>query len=198
VQSGSDRLLRLMGRGYDIESYRRLVDDLRRARHGLALSTDLIVGFPGETEEDHRATLQLVESVRFAQVFAFTYSPRPGTAAPRLALPAVDEEVASRRLQELFALQRGIQKELNDELVGRTMEALVTGWGRQEGQQTGRTGCHRVVLFAAGDHPALPGELVTVRIDRGQHNSLLATRLDGAVTAAPAPGRPSLRVLAGL
>src|SRR6185503_21054174 len=106
VQSGSDRLLRLMGRGYAIESYLQLVDDLRRVRPGLAVSTDLIVGFPGETEEDHCATLELVERVRFAQLFAFKYSPRPGTAAPRLGVPAVDDEVASRRLQELLALQR--------------------------------------------------------------------------------------------
>ncbi len=110
VQSGSDRILRLMGRGYAIDSYLRLVDDLRAARPGLALSTDLIVGFPGETEDDFCATLALVERVRFAQVFAFTYSPRPGTAAPRLALPPVPDDVASHRLQELFALQKGIQK----------------------------------------------------------------------------------------
>ena len=194
VQSGSDRLLRLMGRGYAIDSYLRLVDDLRRARPGLALSTDLIIGFPGETEDDHRASLELVERVRFAQVFAFKYSPRPGTAAPRLALPAVDDDVASRRLQELFALQKGIQKELNDELVGRTMEVLVTGWGREEGQQTGRTACHRIVLFPSGSRPALPGELVTVRIEGALHHSLLGSLVDETVVGRPV-ARTALRVL---
>ncbi|HEV8237820.1 MAG TPA: tRNA (N6-isopentenyl adenosine(37)-C2)-methylthiotransferase MiaB [Thermoanaerobaculia bacterium] len=194
VQSGSDRLLRLMGRGYAIESYLQLVEDLRRARPGLAVSTDLIVGFPGESEDDHRASLQLVERVRFAQIFAFKYSPRPGTAAPRLALPAVDDEVASRRLHELLALQKSIQKELNDELVGRTMDVLVTGWGR-EGQQTGRTVCHRIVLFAAGVQPARPGELVTVRIDAANHHSLLASRLADPSTVAPPLARSSLRVV---
>jgi tRNA-2-methylthio-N6-dimethylallyladenosine synthase len=195
VQSGSDRLLRLMGRGYVIDSYLRLVDDLRRARSGLAISTDLIVGFPGETEDDHRASLELVERVRFAQVFAFKYSPRPGTAAPRLALPAVDDEVASRRLQELFALQKGIQRELNDDLVGRTMEVLVTGWGRGQGQQTGRTSCHRIVLFAAGSRAAGAGELVTVRIDSANHHSLLASLVDEPAPAARPPVRAALRVL---
>jgi tRNA-2-methylthio-N6-dimethylallyladenosine synthase len=196
VQSGSDRLLRLMGRGYAIESYLRLADDLRAARSGLALSTDLIVGFPGETEDDFRATLALVERVRFSQVFAFTYSPRPGTAAPRLALPTVPDDVASHRLQELFALQKGIQKELNDELVGRTMDVLVTGWGRGEGQQTGRTACHRIVLFPAGAQPARAGELVTVRIDGAQHHSLLGSIVGGAPATTSRPPRQALRVLA--
>jgi len=195
VQSGSNRLLRLMGRGYEIESYHRLVDDLRRARPGLAISTDLIVGFPGETEDDHRASLELVERVRFAQLFAFKYSPRPGTAAPRLALPAVDDELASRRLQELLALQKGIQKELNDELVGRTMEVLVTGLGRGEYQQTGRTACHRIVLFPSGAEPARAGELVTVRIDGANHHSLFASRLDEAQPIARSMPRASLRVV---
>lgn len=195
VQSGSNRLLRLMGRGYEIESYYRLVDDLRRARPGLAISTDLIVGFPGESEDDHRASLELIERVRFAQLFAFKYSPRPGTAAPRLSLPAVDDDTASRRLQELLAVQRGIQRELNDELVGRTMEALVTGSGREDGQMMGRTSCHRIVLFPAGAKPARAGELVSVRIDGAQHHSLLGSLVEDSALAARQPARPSLRVL---
>jgi len=198
VQSGSDRLLRLMGRGYVIESYLRLADDLRRARPGLALSTDLIVGFPGETDADHRATLELVERVRFAQVFAFKYSPRPGTAAPRLALPPIADDVASHRLQELLALQKGIQRELNGELVGRTMDVLVTGWGRGERQQTGRTACHRIVLFPAGTQPARAGELVAVRIDGALHHSLLGSRLDDAPTTPARPARQPLHVLTSL
>ena len=194
VQSGSDRMLKLMGRGYAIDSYLQLVDDLRGARPGLALSTDLIVGFPGESEDDFLATLELVERVRFAQVFAFKYSPRPGTAAPRLALPQVDDEVATRRLQELFALQKGIQREINEQLVGRTMDAVVTGWGRGEGQQLGRTSCHRIVCFAAGVKPARAGELVTVRIESANHHSLIARRIDGE-RALPLASPSALRVL---
>jgi tRNA-2-methylthio-N6-dimethylallyladenosine synthase len=196
VQSGADRILRLMGRGYDVESYLRLVADLRAARPGLALSTDLIVGFPGETEEDFGATLQLVERVRFASLFAFKYSPRPGTPALRMALPAVDDTVASRRLQELLVLQRGIQREINQQLVGRTMEVLVTGQGRAEGQQTGRTSCHRIVWFAAGERPASAGELVRVRIHGAQHHSLLGS-LVGAETRRPPSRSSALHVLPG-
>jgi tRNA-2-methylthio-N6-dimethylallyladenosine synthase len=194
VQSGSDRILKLMGRGYAIAEYHRLVADLRAARAGLALSTDLIVGFPGETEEDFQATLELVERVRFAQVFAFKYSPRPGTPAPRLPYEPPPDEVASERLRRLFALQRGIQLELNEALVGRTMEVLVTGWGRGPGQQTGRTACHRAVHFdVSGDGPARSGELVTVRIERALHHSLLGRRAGSGETAA-APGAPARRL----
>jgi tRNA-2-methylthio-N6-dimethylallyladenosine synthase len=172
VQSGADRVLRRMGRGYGVELYRDLVGDLRRARPDLALSTDVIVGFPGETEEDFRLTLELLAEVRFSQVFAFKYSPRPFTAAPRLD-GAVDDAVASRRLQELFALQGGIQHELNRALVGETPEVLVTGWGRQPNTQTGRTTCHRVVNFrVAGAAPAL-GSLTRVRIDEALPHSLV-------------------------
>jgi tRNA-2-methylthio-N6-dimethylallyladenosine synthase len=196
VQSGSDRILRLMGRGYAVDSYLRLVADLRAARAGLALSTDLIVGFPGETEEDFHATLDLVERVRFAQLFAFKYSPRPGTPALRLAVPAVDDETASRRLQELLVLQRRIQREINEQLVGRTMDVLVTGSGRDEAQQTGRTSCHRIVWFPASSQPARAGELVSVRIESAQSHHLVASRVDrgdGHETTRRAP----LRVLSG-
>jgi tRNA-2-methylthio-N6-dimethylallyladenosine synthase len=197
VQSGSDRILKLMGRGYAIDTYLRLVDDLRRARPGLALSTDIIVGFPGEREEDFRATCELVDRVRYAQLFAFKYSPRPGTAAPRLALPAVDDDTATRRLHELFALQKAVQRELNETLVGRTMNALVTGWGREEGQQTGRTACHRVVCFPAGAKPARAGELVSLRIEGALHHSLLGRRIDDD-SALRLASAPPLRVLSGV
>jgi tRNA-2-methylthio-N6-dimethylallyladenosine synthase len=201
VQSGSDRILRLMGRGYAIDSYRRLVADLRTARPGLTLSTDIIVGFPGETEDDFQASMRLLEEVRFGQLFAFRYSPRPGTPALRLAEPPVDDAVASRRLQELLELQRGIQRELNRALVGATMEVLVTGSGRDGSQQAGRTDCHRIVWFPAASEPAPAGELVSVRIEAAQHHSLHGVRVDDRVAApagALAPRRSPLSVLPGL
>lgn len=171
VQSGSDRVLRRMGRGYEVALYRDLVAQLRDARADLALSTDLIVGFPGESEDDFRETLRLVEETRFSQVYAFKYSPRPFTAAPRLD-GHVDDETASRRLQELFELQRGIQRELNEELVGRTEEVLVTGWGKAPATQTGRTTCHRVVNFTTeGPVPTL-GTLAPVQIQKAHPHSL--------------------------
>jgi tRNA-2-methylthio-N6-dimethylallyladenosine synthase len=175
VQSGSDRVLRRMGRGYTRGEYLDLVAQLRRARMALAFSTDIIVGFPGETEEDFQATLELLSEVRFASVFAFLYSPRPGTAAPRLD-GEVDREVAAERLQRLFALEDGIQRELNRELIGQDHEVLVTGWGKQAGTQTGRTACHRIVHFPAGPEPLALGQLTRVRIESALAHSLLARR----------------------
>jgi tRNA-2-methylthio-N6-dimethylallyladenosine synthase len=176
VQSGSDRVLRRMGRGYTRADYLELVAQLRQARPGLALSTDLIAGFPGESEEDFQATLELVREVRFASVYAFLYSPRPGTAAPRLD-GEVGHEVAAERLQRLFALQDGIQRELNRELVGQQHEVLVTGWGKQPGTQTGRTSCHRIVHFSAAPAPVPLGQLTSVRIEAALAHSLLAQRV---------------------
>ncbi|MEM7480335.1 MAG: tRNA (N6-isopentenyl adenosine(37)-C2)-methylthiotransferase MiaB [Acidobacteriota bacterium] len=172
VQSGSNPVLRRMGRGYTVEAYRDLVNQLRAARPDLALSTDLIIGFPGETEEDFQQTMQLVEDVRFGSLYAFKYSVRPKTAAPKLD-QHVDPEVASRRLQELFDLQAEIQRGLNDELVGQTFEVLVTGWGKEPGFQTGRTPCHRIVHFQAGSQPAALGSLTEVTIEQALPHSLV-------------------------
>ena len=171
VQSGSDRVLRRMGRGYTRDEYRDLLAALRAARPGLAISTDIIVGFPGETEEDFAASVSLVRASRFAVVFAFKYSPRPGTAALRLG-PEIDQATADRRLQALFAVQDDIQRELNDALVGQTRQVLVTGWGKEPGTLAGRTACHRIVHFRAGDPAPGTGTLVDVRIDRAHAHSL--------------------------
>lgn len=173
VQSGSDRVLRRMARGYTRAEYVALAGALRAARPDLALSTDLIVGFPGETEEDFAETLELMETVRFSTVFAFMYSPRPGTAAPRLD-GAVPDAVASDRLQRLFEVQARIQVELNRELVGRVLEVLVTGPGKVPGILVGRTACHRVVHFATDD-PRPLGTILPVRIERAHPHSLVGT-----------------------
>ncbi|MCP4664084.1 MAG: tRNA (N6-isopentenyl adenosine(37)-C2)-methylthiotransferase MiaB [bacterium] len=176
VQSGSDRILRRMGRGYTVGLYRDLIRRLREARPGIALSTDVIVGFSGETEEDFVQTLQLVAEIRFASIFAFKYSPRPGTAALRLKVPTVAADVADRRLQELFTLQNGIQQELNESLVGKRFEVLVTAWGKKPATQMGRTPCHRIAHFSHGsDGPLEPGSLTQVRIDQALPHSLLGS-----------------------
>jgi tRNA-2-methylthio-N6-dimethylallyladenosine synthase len=184
VQSGSNRILRLMGRGYTVEEYRALVADLRAARSDLALSTDLIVGFPGETEADFEATVQLVEEIRFGSFFAFKYSPRPGTAAPRLAQPPVDDATAGRRLQELFRRQEPIQRSLNERLVGSHQEVLVTGWGKDPDRQCGRTACHRIVHFEAGESPVPTGGLTHVAIESALPHSLLGRRVDAPARAS--------------
>ncbi|HEV7518328.1 MAG TPA: tRNA (N6-isopentenyl adenosine(37)-C2)-methylthiotransferase MiaB [Thermoanaerobaculia bacterium] len=179
VQSGSDPVLRRMGRGYTREQYLDLVQQLRRARPELALSTDLIVGFPGETEEDFQATLSLVEEVRFSSLFAFKYSPRPGTAAPRLE-GAVAAEVADERLQRLLERQESIQREINQGLIGQELDIVVTGWGRQPGTQTGRTTCHRIVHFESSSDPAQLGRITRVRIETAFPHSLLGRRVPAA------------------
>ncbi len=175
VQSGSDRVLKLMGRGYDVELYRALIAQLRAARPGIALSTDLIVGFPGETDDDFAATLALVEEIQFDSFYAFKYSPRPGTAAPRLRLDAVPDSIAGERLQTLLATQGAIQHAKNEQMVGQEIEALVTGWGKKSGSQTARTPCHRVLHFEYGEAPVPLGQLTRVRVDRGLPHSLLGS-----------------------
>ncbi len=176
VQSGSNRILHLMGRGYTVEEYLELVDLTRQARPDIALSTDLIVGFPGETERDFQGTLHLIREVGFASLFAFKYSPRPGTAAPKLA-NRVDEDTAGRRLQEVFRLQEGVQRRLNETLVGERLPVLVTGWGKEPGTQAGRTACHRVVHFPTGERPAKLGSLTRVRIEQAYPYSLAGVSL---------------------
>lgn len=173
VQSGSNRVLKLMGRGYEVDLYRDLVRRLRQSRPGLALSTDLIVGFPGETEEDFQQTMDLVAETRFASIYAFKYSPRPGTAAPRLKVEEVPADVADRRLQDLFALQGTIQTEINQSLVGETFETLVTQWGKKPGTQTGRTTCHRLIHFPYGDTPFDLGSITKVTVEKALPHSLL-------------------------
>jgi tRNA-2-methylthio-N6-dimethylallyladenosine synthase len=176
AQSGSDRVLRRMGRGYTRSEYLDLVAQLRRARPDLALSTDLIVAFPGETEEDFQQTLELLQSVGFSSLYAFKYSPRPGTAAPKLD-GAVEPAVGDERLQRLFALQEGIQRQLNESLVGKELEVIVTGWGKQPGTQTGRTPCHRVIHFEAGAEPVSLGGTTRVQVESAFSYSLLGRRL---------------------
>jgi tRNA-2-methylthio-N6-dimethylallyladenosine synthase len=176
VQSGSDPVLRRMGRGYTRAEYLALTGELRQARPGIALSTDIIVGFPGESEDDFQATLDLIRELRFATIFAFLYSPRPGTAAPRLD-GDVAGDVAAERLQRLFALQDGIQRDLNRAMVGSEHEILVTGWGKQPGTQTGRTPCHRIVHFPSDPTPIPLRRLTRVRIESALGHSLLAQRV---------------------
>ena len=174
VQSGADRVLQAMGRGYTVDLYDGLVAELREARPDLALSTDIIVGFPGETDAEFEATLDLIRRTRFSSIFAFVYSPRPGTAAPRLGDP-VERSIADARLQELLALQQQIQRELNEQLVGETLDVLITGPGREPASCTGRTPCHRVVHFPEpSDQPPM-GALTAVRIERALPHSLLGS-----------------------
>ena len=195
VQSGSNPVLKRMGRGYTVEAYLDLVERIRAARPDVVFSTDLIVGFPGETEAQFQETVRLVETVRYGSLYAFMFSPRPGTAAPRLD-GHVPVKEANRRLNDLFAVQTEIQRELNRELVGKTFEVVVTGWGKEPGHQTGRTPCHRMVNFAAGESPAEPGSLVPVVVETAYPHSLVGRRADARSGAGDARS-DRLRVVAG-
>jgi len=189
VQSGSDEVLKWMGRGHTIAEYLDLVDMIRELRPETALSTDLIVGFPGESERDFEQTLELIERIQFASVFAFCYSPRPHTAAPRLPLDPVPEGVAKQRLQLLLAAQEPIQRRLNEALVGSQLEVLVTGPGRNMGTVTGRTPCHRQIHFEGSTYRTPLGSLVDVVVEKAYPHSL-SGRMDSAALGAGAARSP--------
>jgi tRNA-2-methylthio-N6-dimethylallyladenosine synthase len=175
VQSGSDRILAAMNRRHSASDYLAIVDRLRAARPDIGLSSDFIVGFPGETEADFQATLDLVRAVGFAQAFSFKFSARPGT--PAAALPGqVAPEVADERLARLQALLTAQQKAFNAAMAGRIVRVLWTGPGRHPGQLAGRTPWLQPVHMAAD--PALIGTETTVRIAAIHPNSLAALPLN--------------------
>jgi tRNA-2-methylthio-N6-dimethylallyladenosine synthase len=176
AQSGSDRILRRMKRRYDAAAYRETVARVRRALPGISVSSDFIVGFPGETEEDFRATLEMVRELEFGSLFAFRYSPRPGTASARWGSESeIPQEVAEERLARLLDLQTEIQGRLNRALVGREFEVLLERRNRRR-QWTGRTACNRIVHLEGDDADLSAGQYLRVRITRGQPNSLLGRR----------------------
>ncbi|WP_438270909.1 tRNA (N6-isopentenyl adenosine(37)-C2)-methylthiotransferase MiaB [Rhodomicrobium lacus] len=170
-QSGSDRILKAMNRKHRMEDYLRLVDRLRDARPDLALSTDIIVGFPGETEADFEDTMRIVERVHFAQAYSFKYSARPGT--PAADRPGhVPEDTKSQRLASLQALLFAQQTAFNSAMVGRTLAVLWESRGRNDGQVVGRSPYLQPV-YAEGD-TALIGRITDVEIMAASQNSLRA------------------------
>ncbi len=175
-QSGSDRILKRMKRGYTRDHYLSLVAALRKSRPGLALSSDCIVGFPGETEEDFGQTLDLLEKVRFEGLFSFRYSDRPGTAASRMG-DKVPLETCAARLNLLQARQKEITAASHSALVGREVEILVEGPAKRGRLLCGRTESNKVVNFSGG--PDLTGSLVRVFIERAGTNSLRGRLIDG-------------------
>jgi len=181
VQSGSDRILAAMNRRHTAERYRRIVEKLRAARPDIALSSDFIVGFPGETDDDFRATLDLVRAVRFAQAYTFKFSPRPGTPAAATEDVAVPEAVKIARLAELQALLAEQQLAFNRASEGRETIVLLERAGRRAGQLIGRSPYMQAVHVVAP--LALRGQLVRVRIERA-HAVSLSARLSGDVEDA--------------
>jgi tRNA-2-methylthio-N6-dimethylallyladenosine synthase len=174
AQSGSNRVLSRMKRRYTRERYLEIAADVRRRAPSVVLSSDFIVAFPGETDADFEDTLRLVEEVRFGSLFAFLYSPRPGTAAARWGRDGeVPRDVASERLAVLLDTQRRIQARENRGLEGAVVDVLVEGESKFGQTLSGRTSCNRIVHFRPGaERPIRPGEYVPVRIERGLENSL--------------------------
>jgi tRNA-2-methylthio-N6-dimethylallyladenosine synthase len=185
LQSGSDRILERMNRGYTRARYLELIAELRETVPDVALSTDLIVGFPGETEADFARTVEAVEAVRYDNVFAFRYSRRPGTPAAEMP-DQVPEAVKAERNTRILEAAGRVAAERSRRLVARVMEVLVDGASRKDaGQASGRTRCNRVVNFDPAGRD-LTGEVVHVRITEALPHSLrgeLAAR--GAAHLAP-------------
>lgn len=173
VQSGSNRVLRAMRRGYTVEEYVEKVRRLRELVPDISLSTDIIVGFPGETEEEFEATRALMEEMRYDSAFIFKYSPRPGTEAAKW-VDDVPRQVKEARLHALLQLQARISQEKLERWIGREVEVLIEGRNRR-GQLSGHTrGNHTVVL----DGPeACIGELAMVSVRRVTPTTLIGERL---------------------
>jgi len=169
VQAGSDRVLERMGRGYTVAEYGDLVARLRERVPGIALSTDVIVGFPGEEEADFAATEALLRRVRYDSAFLFKYSPREGTRAWKWG-DTVPEEEKARRLQSLVALQEAVSAEINRGMIGAEVEVLVEGPARRTpGWSAGKSPQLKTVVFPG---PAGAGELVRVRVEAATSHTL--------------------------
>ncbi len=188
LQSGSDRVLEGMHRTYTRAQFMDVVAQLRAAIPGVAISTDIIVGFPGETEADYQATLEAYREVHFDSGFLFKYSARPDTRAFRLP-ETVSEEEKGRRLTELIDLQMALSAEVNDRWLGRTVEVLVEGGSRRDGAQLhGKSREFKTVVFADDGSPA--GRLARVRVVGATAITLIGESLD-------APGAQPLVSIGG-
>jgi tRNA-2-methylthio-N6-dimethylallyladenosine synthase len=175
VQSGSTRVLQAMRRRYSRERYLELIDEIRQTIPGIALSTDMIVGFPGETDADFEDTLSLTRSVRYHSMFSFKYSARPKTLAGKRMVDDVPEPEKTRRIVALQQTQREIQLALHQAAVGEVAEVLVDGVSkRREWELAGRTSGNTIVNFAG--EPDLVGQLVPVRITEAGPNALRGAR----------------------
>ncbi len=181
VQSGSSKMLAAMDRLYTREQYMQRIEWIKGARRNISLTTDIIVGFPGETDADFQATMDLLDEVQYDSLFSFKYSPRPNTSA--LNLPdQVPEEEKTRRLMALQEKQRAIQIRRNSELIGKVEEVLVEGRHESLGQWVGRTSQNRVLNFTyEGAGEALLGRYLPVMVTRAGPNSLVGEAIMNVV-----------------
>ncbi len=175
LQSGSDRVLARMHRGYNVARYLQRLAMARSLVPDLAVSTDIIVGFPGESEEDFQETLEVVAEARYDQAFTFLFSPRPGTAAAELTELFVDPDVAQDRYERLVALQNQVSLERNQAEVGRVVEILVEGPSRKDPEVVTARSRSNKVVHVPGPHA--PGTFLQARIDGAARHHLLGTVL---------------------
>ena len=177
LQSGSDRVLKMMRRSYRAEKYLGIIERVRAAMPHAAITTDIIVGFPGETEDDFAATLDVVRQARFAAAFTFQYSKRPGTPAAEMD-DQLPKQVVQERYQRLIDLQEAISYEENQALIGSTVELLVaSGEGRKDpatARMTGRARDGRLVHFSPGATEVRPGDVVTIEVTAAAPHHLIA------------------------
>jgi len=217
VQSGSNRVLKRIRRQYTVEQYVALIDRSRDYVPNIAIASDFIVGFCGETEDDHQASMRLIERCRFKNIFVFKYSPRPGTVADKREPDDVSEALKRRRNHDLLALQNELATAANQRMIGQTLEVLVEGYSKaaikaQQAEQTrgeettwrrsdqlvGRTQQDQIVVFS-GDSGRI-GCSARVRIDAATGLTLHGSLVDDTVYESPAVGvsvggRRSLPVL---
>jgi tRNA-2-methylthio-N6-dimethylallyladenosine synthase len=175
AQSGSTRVLREMQRTYTREEYLEKIAMIRGAKLPISITTDIIVGFPGETEADFQETLSLLDEVRYDALFAFKYSPRPNTPALSMG-DSIPEMEKSRRLGLLQEKQRQIQSERHESLMGTSFEVLVANKSRRENHWSGHTSCHRVLNFTSQERELL-GTYVQVRVTGAGPNSLVGEQV---------------------
>ena len=176
VQSGNDEILRKMNRHYTREQYLNRVSRLREAIPGIGLTTDIIVGFPGETEDQFRDTMSLVEEIRYDGAFTFIYSPRVGTRAAAME-DQIPEEVSSRRIQELISLQEGLQRETLSRFLGSEEKVLVESVSRRSDQAVSGKGTHGISITLPGRSEDI-GHIVPCRITGIKNNTLIAERTE--------------------
>ncbi len=169
VQSGSDRMLKVMHRGHQRDDYFRIIDEMRQHTPDIALSSDFIVGYPGESDADFEATINLVERVVYDSAYCFKYSPRPGTPAAK-SEDNVPEAVKDERLQRLLALTREQTRAAMERQVGRTVDVLVEQHGRREGDMQGRSADFKIVHFKG--QPRQIGQIMPMRIVEAYGQSL--------------------------
>lgn len=175
VQSGSNRILKLMNRFYKIEEYKEIISNARRLMPEVGISTDIIAGFPTETEEDHKLTLKLLEEIKFDSAYTFIYSPREGTKAYKLT-DDVPMETKKKRLGEIINLQRKISLNIHKKLIGREKEILIESYSKKSKEfLLGRTDCNKTVIIPKNNLNI--GDYVNVRIEKVNSATLFGTAI---------------------